>query len=165
MTAPSQSIHVAFAEGMEAREADQPVASCPYPPGTDEHTHWVDGWHEPDNPRSLALLSPHGSQTTIPLPPRYLAHHQDLSRFSSEHRFGQEVIFSQVARRSTGGWSEFFLRISLFKPRKYSRNAQFAGFFGPSKLRLQSHLGTRCVPGYCAGYVKEVSHRRHPAIH
>ena len=48
MTASDQSIHAVFAEGMEAREDDQPVTSCPYLPGTDEHAHWVDGWHEPD---------------------------------------------------------------------------------------------------------------------
>ena len=48
MPPTTRSIHAVYADGMEAREADQPATACPYPADSDEHAHWVDGWHEPD---------------------------------------------------------------------------------------------------------------------
>ena len=35
-------------EGMDARDSGQPVSSCPYADGSDEHQEWFEGWHERD---------------------------------------------------------------------------------------------------------------------
>ena len=43
-----RSPHALFAEGLDARQAGEISASCPYADGSIAEVHWFAGWHEPD---------------------------------------------------------------------------------------------------------------------
>ena len=48
MSRLDRSPHVLFAEGLDARQAGEVFASCPYPAGSVARVHWIAGWHEPN---------------------------------------------------------------------------------------------------------------------